>query len=127
MCGSSLRDFVELKAQRNACCEKYKCLTYITQGNYCGRCRSMRQKLCRDYHVYEHGCSPKDAMLEIVGRLKYEFVFDIIDMKSLKDGTWMKSKLRDIGHTQRLQKLYIIACGASYSDQYKWLLSKAKL
>lgn len=43
------------------------------------------------------------ARSEITYRLKYEFVFGLIDEKEMS--SWMSPSLRDWGHTVRMQKL----------------------
>ena len=94
----TLQALALLRRQRIAACKKYKCNTEISNGFYCGQCRRLHQKMCKASTAY-HTDNPVD---ELVGRLAYEFVFDIISFEDLVNANWLGSKKRDAGHTRRL-------------------------
>jgi len=55
------------------------------------------------------------AQEEIEARLAYEYVFGIIDDKTMCSGGWLYGDVRDYGHNTRVKKLYrLYMFGAEY-------------
>lgn len=118
----------ELKKARQARCIQNKCKR---GGYYCGPCRRLCKKLVKGYHLFtdekKKSCCSAEcvdlAAQEVEARLTYEYVFDMIDEHLLENGEWLDKRLRDAGHTIRLQKLCKFARHAS--DTYKWLFPES--
>lgn len=112
--------FKEMSKDREMKCVKRMC---GKDGCFlCGRCRRLRQKMCREYHntglelerAYNDDTkSDKEvsrlASKEIEERLMYEYVFNIITEDHLRSGEWLWGEMRDYGHTIRMRKLYRIS------------------
>lgn len=118
--------FVQKKHDKMSLCTKDNCGGH---GHFsCGRCRRLRVKMCRAYHAlsllveeaYNKDVRDWDeisqlAQQEIEARLVYEYVFDIIDDKTLCSGGWLYGDVRDYGHNTRVKKLYrLYMFGAKY-------------
>lgn len=107
---AELADLFNTKNARLQKCYTYKCCTSATRGFYCGPCRRLSQRMCRQYHILtdEEEDLPYAAQLafdELKARLRYEYVFDIISEEDLLKGTWTSSKKREHGHQKRIAKL----------------------
>ena len=79
----------------------------------CSACRRLRQKLVKGYHILTPNIEKKGnkpmvanaAANELSARILYEYLFDIITLEHIKDGTWKCDTLRDKGHQMRMMKL----------------------
>ena len=75
-------------------CESIGKCTYRGSGKYpCSQCSKLNKSLCKNYHNKDF-----DAVDELVSRLVYETVFDIISINDVRDGKWLDPRLRDEGH-----------------------------
>lgn len=109
--------FVQMKNDKMIRCTRTNCGGH---GHFlCGRCRRLKQKMCRGYHALSikvEDAYNKDvrdwcevshlAQQEIEARLAYEYVFGILDDKTLCSGGWLHGDVRDYGHNTRVKKLY---------------------
>jgi hypothetical protein len=75
------------------------CLSKNTHKYSCRKCTQVRKSLCRRYHNLP---SPKE---ELVARLVYEYMFDVLTLCDIATGNWMDHSIRDIGHHTRMTKL----------------------
>lgn len=91
--------------------------------DFCRNCGNCSKKLTQQYHKYADEIErrldnqqPEKfknmpitdlATSEITYRLKYEFVFGLIQEREMV--TWLAPSLRDWGHTKRMKKLKEIA------------------
>jgi hypothetical protein len=115
-----MRQLEEMKMLRSKQCCKNKCCSVITKGFYCGRCRKLSQKLCRQYHILKDSQEylPEASSLarkEVKERLKYEYVFDIVTLEDIEVGSWLYNHKRDTGHQRRIEKLVAII----YDDNFR--------
>lgn len=102
------------KAVKKNCCGRRRCcLANKKKRFYCKPCKRLRAKLCRGYH------GRAGAVSELLGRLTYEFVFDIVPEAALFEGWWLKAGLRDRGHHFRMKKLWMKCQG-----RIGWLRSR---
>lgn len=112
-----IKEHRSVMCKTNKACARQSVAKHGGKKLYCNHCKRLNVKLCRKYHVLtnEKESSQPDHVLqqlacqEIIGRLLYEFVFDILSEEDLLEDKWMRVK-RDWGHTKRLQKLVRIAC-----------------
>lgn len=118
---SCIAEVAALKAQRQEACNHHSCRKLRRKGFWCWRCRRLQQQLCRAYH----DCS--DAAQELVARITYEVVFDMLDMQAVAMAQWLNAQWRrDCGHTMRLLRLSREVMAARSSETPKWLqLQKA--
>lgn len=107
-----LRDLKEFKETR-VCRGRCKCKN--TSKYFCKPCASINRRLCRGYHEVP-------PIEELVLRLTYEYIFDIISEDDLVKGTWKMNHGRDEGHNERIRRLSALA--ARHMQQCKWLSSK---
>ena len=125
----SLEDLIALKAARQGNCNQHKCQSSALRGHFCGRCRRLSQRLCRAYHKgnpeQSLGISAKavdDIVQELVLRITYEFVFDIIDIKAITSASWLKPSSRKCyGHTKRLYTIAAALYRNGLEDVVGWL------
>lgn len=94
---SSVYELAKLKIQKVKLC-KGRCRSNATSIYYCKSCSRINSRLCRCYH----SLSPLE---ELVMRLAYEYIFDIITFDELRFGKWTLQCGRDIGHHQRVNHL----------------------
>lgn len=97
----SIADLEALRKERLAACNWQSCHKLRRRGFWCWRCRRLQQQLCRWYHQ-------GDAACELVGRITYEVVFDILDVQAVAAAQWLNAGCRwqsDCGHTLRLLRL----------------------
>lgn len=113
--------YTDAKRERMARCNKKDC---GTGGSYlCGRCRRLRQKMCREYHnigleveraYNDDTTSPTElsrlAWCEMEHRLLYEYTFNILTDEDMKGDGWLHGGNRDVGHRERVRKLWRL-CG----------------
>ena len=117
-------ELVQLKSLRNAKCSNTKKKCSLKSGRFlCGSCRRLCQKLCKQYHTGScSGCKADAAAHELSSRLTYEYVFDILDDSAFENSSWMEWHWRDYGHTERIHRLWGIACGTDLvNGKFKWL------
>lgn len=96
----SITDLEALKKQRQQRCNRQSCIKLQRNGYWCWRCRRLKQQLCRSYH---NSCDPVE---ELVGRITYEVVFDMLDASTVAAAQWLNTSWRrDGGHTLRLLHL----------------------
>lgn len=68
---------------------------------YCDNCNYIRRILCNAYHTCK-----RSPLLELLSRLLYEYMFDIISLEDIRSKRWLNVSLRDPGHTLRLKICY---------------------
>jgi hypothetical protein len=105
-------DLQQLKSARRKNCKHPREVCSANSGHFlCGSCRRLGQRLCREYHKYSckqesSGSNVGFAALELYSRLKYEYVFNILDDSAFEDGSWKAWHWRDYGHTMRIHRLW---------------------
>jgi hypothetical protein len=109
---SSVEDLKDLK-ETFVCRGRCKCKN--NSKFFCKPCASINRQLCRSYHEV----SP---MEELVLRLAYEYIFDIISEQDLANGKWKINKGRDDGHNERIRRLSALA--SKQMKECKWLSSR---
>ena len=85
-----------LKRNAHANCQGTQGKPCVHRGSskyQCRRCSKLNKSLCRNYHNNDF-----DAVDELVSRLVYETVFDMISISDVRDGKWLDPRLRDSGH-----------------------------
>lgn len=87
-----------------------------SKSHYCPSCCNVRKHLCNQYHI-----AKKSPLHELVLRLVYEYLFDIISLEDIKTHKWLDNRLRDPGHTLRLRICYSKAKKKSQLHQCRWL------
>lgn len=94
---NSVYDLAKLKILKvKLCGDKCKCKR--TSKYHCKSCRKINTHLCRNYH----NISPQ---AELILRIVYEYMFDIITFNDLLTGKWMQQCSRDVGHHGRILTL----------------------
>lgn len=88
-------------------------------SSYCASCSNVRKHLCDQYHNTN---TKKSPINELVLRLVYEYLFDIISLEDIKTHRWLDNRLRDPGHTLRLRICYSKAKKKSQIARCRWLL-----
>jgi hypothetical protein len=88
-----------------------RCCNKRTSKYECKRCKATKRALCNYYHKYD---DPAD---ELAARIIYEYIFDFITIDDIASGKCMHPELRDIGHQERLKRLYKRA----RPSKYEWL------
>lgn len=92
---STLQQLYQLR-----CCRLERCTCRTNTRFECWPCRRLRQKMCQAYHAAD------SAAVELAGRIAYEVVFDMLDVRTVDTGLWLNTQYRcDHGHTVRLQLL----------------------
>jgi hypothetical protein len=94
---SSVEDLNKLKMEKDGLC-KGRCKCKNTSKFFCKPCANINRKMCRVYH----DTTPFE---ELVLRLAYEYMFDIVSESELKTGRWYGSCARDEGHHERIRRL----------------------
>jgi hypothetical protein len=113
---SCIAELADLKAQRREACNRHSCQMLRRKGFWCWRCRRLQQRLCRAYHA----CG--DAVQELVARITYEVVFDMLDIHAVALAQWLNARWRrDCGHTVRLLRLSKVVMAARGGEAPKWL------
>lgn len=105
---SHVRDKMDtMKAERYLNCHCYE------RCDLCRCCKKLKKTLCKGHHIGDVGATRKQrAMQEIVQRVVYEHVFDLVDervlVQEMLQGAPFKG-VRDAGHNFRMKKLYKLA------------------
>lgn len=94
---SSVEDLKVLKEEKKSLC-KGRCKCKNTSQFLCKPCANINRKMCRVYH-------DTNPFEELVLRVAYEYMFDIINESDLKTGQWSGCCLRDEGHHERIRRL----------------------
>jgi hypothetical protein len=109
------------KIKNNYICQG-KCKSQQTSTHphtsYCSVCKQIRQRLCDSYHHCQ-----KNPLLELISRITFEYLFDIITLEDIKSRRWLDSRLRDNGHTLRIKICYSRAKKKGLIDPYNTILS----
>jgi hypothetical protein len=89
-----------------------RCKSNMNSIYYCHSCSKVQKLMCRHYHT-------EDPLQELVCRLAYEYMFDIISYTDLCSDKWYNSPKRDSGHNWRVYRM----AHKSYDKlhQCKWL------
>lgn len=94
---SSVDDLKMLKEEKKSLC-KGRCKCKCTSKFYCKPCANINRKMCRVYH-------DNKPFEELVLRVTYEYMFDIVSEKELRNGEWYACGFRDEGHQERIRRL----------------------
>lgn len=94
---TSVDDLKLLKKEKEVLC-KGRCKCKNTSQFFCKPCANINRKMCRVYH----DTTPFE---ELVLRLAYEYMFDIVSETDLRTGKWYGTCLRDEGHHERIRRL----------------------
>ena len=114
---SSIEDLKDLKEFKDTMICKGRCKCKNNSKYLCKPCGSINRQLCRGYHEVP-------PMEELVLRLTYEYIFDIISEQDLVKGTWKVNKGRDDGHNERIRRLSALA--SRNMKECKWLNAALK-
>jgi hypothetical protein len=66
-----------------------------------------------------HKMTPAMAQRELAGRLAFEVMFGIIPVEAILSGHWLDRRMRDMGHTERLVRLWYKASESTL--KYAWI------
>lgn len=108
---SSVEDIKALKAEKKSLCNG-RCKCKHTSQFLCKPCANINRKMCRVYH-------DNNPFEELVLRVAYEYMFDIVTDNELRTGEWYTGYFRDEGHQERIRRLKR-KVGTKVS-QCKWL------
>lgn len=88
---------------------------------YVSRRNVQKGIMCRDYHIHPNikKMTPSMAQDELALRLLFEMTFEIIPIDSVFQGGWLDVNLRDVGHTERMRRLWTRAKKAPLC--YTWI------
>lgn len=106
--------FLKLKKMKNSICSG-RCCFKGTGKFACKKCRVIKHVMCRNYH------NLSDPLEELIGRLVYEYMFDIISLDDIEYGHWLHRDLRDAGHHLRMVKLNGLVMRSPRASQEHWL------
>lgn len=101
----------------NPTCRSRSAKSSSTSTSYCKSCSTIRKHMCNQYHN-----SQKSPLHELVLRLVYEYLFDIISLEDIKTHRWLDNRLRDPGHTLRLRICYSKVKKKSLLSECRWLI-----
>jgi hypothetical protein len=94
---NTVYDLAKLKIFKIKLCG-HKCKCKSTAKYHCKSCKKINSHLCRNYH----NISPQ---AELILRIVYEYMFDIITFNDLMTGKWIHQCSRDVGHHGRILTL----------------------
>lgn len=98
---STVGDINKLKMEKESLCKK-RCKCKNNSQFLCNPCSNINRKMCRVYH-------DNDPFEELVLRVAYEYMFNIVSYTQLNTGKWDERCSRDEGHHERIQRLQIRA------------------
>jgi len=81
----------------------------------------LKAQLCKHYHMHSDvkKMTPELAQEELARRLIFEISFDLIPIEYVLEGKWLDRRLRNIGHTERMRRLWTKAKRSPI--QYSWI------
>lgn len=111
---SSIYDLEDIKSFKNDHLCKGRCKCKNTSKWFCSKCGVLNKLLCRSYH----GVTDFD---ELIIRIVYEYMFDIITLDDIANEKWMGMCNRDSGHCERIKRL-VSRVPPSRLATCKWLV-----
>lgn len=91
---STVEDINKLKMEKESMC-KGRCKCKNNSKFLCNPCSNINRKMCRVYHE-------NNPFEELVLRVAYEYMFNIVSYTQLSTGKWDERCLRDEGHHKRI-------------------------
>ena len=95
---TSVYDLEDIKYLKNTHFCNGHCKCKRTSKWLCSKCKELNKLLCRSYH----SVSPFE---ELILRVVYEYMFDMLSLHDIKTGNWMGVCNRDTGHYERIRRL----------------------
>lgn len=95
---NSVYELEDIKYIKNTILCKGRCRSCNTSKWFCSKCNKLNKLLCRSYHN-------QSAFEELIVRLVYEYMFDMLTLDDIMSGRWLEICKRDFGHHERIQRL----------------------